>query len=87
MEPSPKAAAEEEDEDGGGGVDESEALLGNNKKKGEKTPAIVPSKGKENANAAVRVAPSSRDAVKVSAVAAGEPAKPKVKKPYLNTDV
>ena len=87
MEPSPKAA-EEEDEDGGG-VDESEALLGS-KKKGEKTPGIVPLKvpgiSREfpgNAEA-VRIVPSNRDAVKVSA---GEPAKPKVKKPYLNTDV
>ena len=79
MEPSPKAA-EEEDEDGGGG-DESEALLG--KKKGEKTPGIIPTRETANA-AAVRIVPSNRDAVKV---VAGESAKPKVKKPYLNTDV
>ena len=74
MEPSPKSSepeVEEEEEDG----DESEALLGSDKNK--KSPVISP--------LSVKVVPS-RDTVKVEGE--GQPAaQPRVKKPYLNTDV
>ena len=73
MEPSPKAAEPEVEEEEEVG-DESEALLGSDKNK--KTPVISPL-------SSVKVVPS-RDTVKVEGE---QPAKPRVKKPYLNTDV
>ena len=74
MEPSPKAdePEEEEEEDG----DESEALLGSDKNK--KSPVISP--------LSVKVVPS-RDTVKVEGEHEQPAAQPRVKKPYLNTDV